>query len=341
MQDFISYKSQITDFLTEFLKRKQQKQSVSYFSKDVFERILPLAISGKMLRGSLLINTFEKLSRKKFTQKALQAAVALELAQTGFLIHDDIIDRDELRRGQVTLQHQYAQRAQKRKYQQPEHAGVSLAICAGDIVFFLVYELLPTNLIKLFSLQFGMTALGEMHDVELALMSGKKVIKDDIWQMYLDKTASYSVCLPLMAGAVLADQHDEVLIQLNELGKILGLIFQIKDDELGLFGNTKATGKPVGADIREGKKTLYYYYLLQSTDDKTKIVKTFGKRDLNEKQAGEILSLMEEWEIEEIVKKDLGSLDTQASQRINDLSVLPEFKQMMFQFLDMVANRVR
>ncbi|MBU1966795.1 polyprenyl synthetase family protein, partial [Patescibacteria group bacterium] len=111
--------------------------------------------------------------------------------------------------------------------------------------------------------------------------------------------------------------------------------------ELGLFGNTKATGKPVGADIREGKKTLYYYYLLQSTDDKTKIVKTFGKRDLNEKQAGEILSLMEEWEIEEIVKKDLGSLDTQASQRINDLSVLPEFKQMMFQFLDMVANRVR
>ncbi|MBU0576683.1 hypothetical protein KJ654_03405, partial [Patescibacteria group bacterium] len=61
MQDFISYKSQITDFLTEFLKRKQQKQSASYFSKDVFERILPLAISGKMLRGSLLINTFGKL----------------------------------------------------------------------------------------------------------------------------------------------------------------------------------------------------------------------------------------------------------------------------------------
>ena len=62
-----------------------------------------------------------------------------------------------------------------------------------------------------------------------------------------------------MAGAILAQESKELAVQLNELGKTLGLIFQIKDDELGLFGDETKTGKPVGADIREGKKTLYYY----------------------------------------------------------------------------------
>ncbi|MBT3249757.1 MAG: polyprenyl synthetase family protein [Candidatus Pacebacteria bacterium] len=327
MQHFISYKKEISDFLISFLTHQKLELKDSHFSEDVFERLIPLATSGKMLRGSLLMNAYEKLTGKKYSQEALQAATALELAQTGFLIHDDIIDQDELRRGQPTLHHQYTQRSEQKKYQQPAHTGASLATCAGDLVFFLAYELLSGGLIKLFSQHFGLVALGEMHDVELALMNGEVITKESIFQMYLDKTASYTISLPLMAGAVLAEQGEEFVIQLNELGKTLGLIFQIKDDELGLFGDKQKTGKPVGADIREGKKTLYYYYL------EKKAPGTFAENGVEE-----ILSLMEKHQIVELVNNDLEKLEVNSQQQIKELRVV-EFRKMLKEFSEVNLRR--
>ena len=312
MNHFISYKTEISDFLTDFIVQKQQGLKDSYFSQDVFERLMPLATSGKMLRGSLLINTYKKLSGQKYSTEVLQAAAALELAGTSFLIHDDIIDQDDLRRGQETLHFQYKKLGEQKKYQNAKHFGESLAICIGDIVFFLVYELLPADLVKLFSQQLTLTALGEMHDVELALMSGEKVTKDDILQMYLDKTASYTISLPLMAGAILAKQNKKATAQLNELGKTLGLIFQIKDDELGLFGDKSKTGKPVGADIREGKKTLYYYYLLKKVEDRKKLLQTFGNSNISETEIDEIIELMNNHKIRELVENNFKKLELQA-----------------------------
>ena len=328
MKDFTSYKKEITIFLNTFLKQKQQDLKNSHFSQDIFERLLPLTTSGKMLRGSLLINTYEKLSGSKYSEEVLRAAAALELAQTGFLIHDDIIDQDELRRGQETIHRQYAKRAKRNKFHQPEHVGESLAICVADVVFFLVYELLPANLVKLFSQQLSLTALGEMNDVELSLIDGKEVTKDEILQMYLDKTASYSTSLPLMAGAVVANQSDEIIMQLDELGQNLGLIFQITDDELGIFGDESKTGKPVGVDIREGKKTLHYYYLIQEVD-------------ISNKNVGEVMKLMEKYQIRKKVDKELNHLKAKAEKQINDTSLTKAMNEMLDQFLDSVANRVR
>ncbi len=330
MQYFISYKKEISNFLINFLPSKQQELNDSYFSKDIFERLMPLAISGKMLRGSLLINTYQKLSGEKYNQEVLQVAAALELIGTSLLIHDDVIDQDNLRRGQETLHSQYQQLAQQKKYQQSQRFGESFAICAGDLIFFLAYELLSGKLLKLFSQQLSRTILGEMHDVELALMSGGDVTKDSILQMYMDKTASYTVSLPLMAGAVLAEQSEELVVQLNELGKTLGLIFQIKDDELGLFGDEQKTGKPVGADVREGKKTLYYYYLDQE------IQNVFEENGVEE-----ILILMKKHQIEKLVNSDLKELEIKVRQQIEKLSVSAEMKEMINQFLDKITNRMR
>jgi len=341
MSDFVSYKSEISDFLDNFLKTKQQDLASSYFSKNVFERLLPLAVNGKMLRGSLLINTYEKLSGQKFSKESLAAAAALELAQTGFLIHDDIIDQDELRRGQPTLHSQYSKVALQKKYQQPEHVGESYAICIGDITFFLVYELLASKLVKVFSHQLSVTAFGEMQDVELALMPGDKVTQESILQMYTDKTASYSICLPLMAGAILTDQNKTTLLQLNELGQTLGIIFQIKDDEIGLFGDQEKTGKPVGADIREGKKTLYYLYLLQAAVDQENLSQSFGNQNLDEAGVIATLNLIDKYGVKEKVAQDLTQLESQAKKQINNLQLSAEFKQMMVQFLDKIINRVR
>ncbi len=330
MDNFISYKTEISEFLISFLNKKQKAHQNSVYSSVVFEKLSQLVVSGKMIRGSLLINTYERLSGKKYSEEVLKAAVAIELAGTGFLIHDDVIDQDNLRRGQETFHAQHQGLAKDREYQNPEKFGESIAICVGDVVFFLVYELLTMKLVPVFSHQLSITALGEMHDVELALMNGEEIDRDNILQMYLDKTAGYTICLPLIAGAILANRNEQVVSQLDELGKNIGLIFQIKDDEIGLFGDQNKTGKPIGADIREGKKTLYYYYLLQKAG-----VKAEGDKVDN------ILKLIEKYQVRELVKKDLDELTNKVQSQINKLTTNVETKEMLVYFLDKMTNRVR
>ena len=85
---------------------------------------------------------------------------------------------------------------------------------------------------------------------------------DDILRMYKYKTGRYSFSLPLLAGALIAGAHRDLREKLEAFGENLGLLFQIRDDELGLFGDEKELGKPVGSDVREGKKTILISLLM-------------------------------------------------------------------------------
>lgn len=319
MIDFILYKKEISEFLINFLGDKKIDLKDSTFSQDVLERIMPLATGGKMWRGSLLINTYEQLSGQKYSPEVLEAAAALELVGTALLIHDDIIDQDELRRGQETLHFQYQQLSHSQKF------GESMAICAGDLIFLMAFGLLSGELNSVFSQQLSRTILGEMQDVDFATKT--EITQDEIFQLYVDKTASYTVSLPLMAGTVLADQNQELILQLKLLGQTLGLIFQIKDDGLGLFGDKQQTGKPVGADIREGKKTLYYYYLEQ-----------VAPNAFIDKNVTEILELMKTHQIERQVNKDLAELAVKAKQQIKNLDS-EKLKPMLLEFLEVNLRR--
>jgi geranylgeranyl diphosphate synthase type I len=80
--------------------------------------------------------------------------------------------------------------------------------------------------------------------------------------MYTHKTGRYSFSLPLLAGAAIADAPGELRGKLETFGESIGLLFQIRDDELGLFGDERELGKPVGSDVREGKKTLLFSSLI-------------------------------------------------------------------------------
>lgn len=335
MSKFVIYKDIISQFLVDFLLQEQEEFSDTRLGNDYFKRLLPLLTAGKMLRGSLLINTYQNLSQSQgrdtsdldLEQSVLAAAAALELAETAFLIHDDIIDQDSLRRGHKTLHTQYASLAEKQKYPQAKRFGESLALCGGDIVFFLLYKLLPLKLSTLFSQKLLRTALGEMDDVEQAAMPINKVSKQQILQMYLDKTATYSLSLPLMAGVTLIQQNKKVLSLLDELGKNLGLIFQLKDDEIGLFGDPKQTGKAAGADIREKKKTLYYYYLNQV------------KPGAFETQTPEkIMKLIKKHQIDQQVTKELETLEIKVRKQL-DFPGLTPLKPMLEKFLEMNLKR--
>jgi len=158
------------------------------------------------------------------------------------------------------------------KYDLPGHPGESLGICAGDIAFFLAFSILSSlefnvgiknQILKYFSREIYFVGVAQMEDVFLGV-SGQSTTEERILNLYRYKTGRYTFSLPLMLGATAAGCSEVTLKILEKLGEELGIIFQIKDDELGLFGSTDESGKSIGSDIREGKKTLIYHLLTTS-----------------------------------------------------------------------------
>lgn len=328
MNDLATYRSQLAVFLTDFLTQQQELLIDQPFSSEVFTVLKPYCVAGKMLRGGLLLSTFEALSRQPIKLGQLAVAAAQELTESALLIHDDIIDQDEKRRGGPAIHTHFRQRAAAHQYSHPQQYGESLGICVGDIVFFSCYQLLAQaelpaaikiDLIQLFSQKLSTVALAEMADVDLAVRSNS-ITKSEIMRMYEGKTSTYSFSLPLLAGAILAEKTT-LLKQLDEIGRVLGLIFQIKDDELGLFGNTDQTGKPVGADVREGKKTLFYYYAheLIKGDDQTKLAHIFGNSEVSATEVEWLQKVLQTTGVTAAVDQELHELHQQASNLISNV----------------------
>lgn len=258
-----------------FLSKKAKELSDVPWGKDVSDRLLKFSLGGKMFRGGLVLLAHEVFGGKH-KREAARAACAVELLESSLLIHDDIIDNDYLRRGQKTIFAEY---------------GEDLGICFGDAGYFFAYEILPKSLVEIFSRKSVEVVLGQMQDIYLG-SSKKSFDEKDVIDVYLYKTASYSCSLPLMMGAILAGEEEKTVFGMEELGKCLGVIFQIKDDEIGLFGEEKEIGKAVGGDIKEGKKTLYYLYLFEKAlaEDLKRLKKIFGNKNITN---GDILFVRE------------------------------------------------
>ena len=207
--DFLfSFKNRVDARLEKFLRRKKQGLSnINHWGSDVIETLLPFVTAGKTIRGSLVVYSY-LLFNKTIPDYVLDAAAALELIHSGFLVHDDIMDKDTLRRGMKAIHVQY---------------GEAIGICVGDLLFFLGYELLTPNGIALASREFANVAVAQMQDV-----SGG----GDTLATYTYKTARYTFSLPMMAGAILAGADKNTTDLLEKLGEAMGLLFQIRDDEL-------------------------------------------------------------------------------------------------------------
>ncbi|MFW6180711.1 MAG: polyprenyl synthetase family protein [Spirochaetota bacterium] len=270
--DLQRHRESVLEQVKALLQRaKAEYAPVNAWAEDLMDRLALFCAQGKMLRGALVL--FSHGLFKEVSSDAVRAAAALELIHSSLLIHDDIMDRDLLRRGQRTIFAQYAEVAQGEGSPGPGeeayHHGESLGMCAGDIGFFLAFGELALlqapqpvirQLVQRWSRELAAVGLAQMEDIGLGLRAGP-VREEDVLRLYRYKTARYTFSLPLWTGALLAGQQRAVRERLEEVGETLGVIFQIKDDELGLFGSARRTGKPVGGDLQEGKRTLYRIYL--------------------------------------------------------------------------------
>jgi geranylgeranyl diphosphate synthase type I len=171
------------------------------------------------------------------------------------------------------------------------HIGESLGICLGDLCYFEAFAELAravagrprgAEIQALCAERLAEVAVAQMADVRWGAAK-EEVPEADILAMYRSKTAHYSFSLPLAVGALFADDGELLLAgdlagRFSELGEHLGILFQIRDDELGLFGSPDLTGKALGSDLREGKKTLFRARLLVAAprEEQPRLLSLFG-----------------------------------------------------------------
>jgi len=286
---FEFHKKVLTPFIKDYLVKKQKElKTVNIWGEDVCGRLLNFILNGKMIRGGLVLESY-LVFKENISESAVRLASVVELIHSSLLIHDDIMDRDIIRRGSKTLVTQFEDVAKKNKLASFNHFGISMGISAGDLGFFLGYELIsgeiPLKIISKISKELSIITVAQMQDF-YGGFSDKEFSKEEILSIYLHKTGRYSLSLPLYLGAILAGQSESTLKIIEKFGEYAGIIFQIKDDELGIFGDTEETGKPIGSDIRENKKTIFRHFLykLASGKEKKELDKIFGNPNLSEEQ---------------------------------------------------------
>ena len=200
-------------------------------------------------------------------EKILPIAAAQELIHTAMLMHDDVIDQDDVRHGVKNMNGIYNEAY--KSYIAPlyvRHYGNSAAMLAGDVIISEAYRAILdssfSDAVKRRAAEQMHTSIyevvgGELLDVEAAFVSDATF---DPLQIYRYKTASYSFIGPLLSGAYCAGADDETIDALRHFGAAIGIAYQIQDDLLGVFGDEAVTGKSTLTDLREGKYTLLVHH---------------------------------------------------------------------------------
>ncbi|SER37008.1 polyprenyl synthetase family protein [Actinokineospora terrae] len=197
-------------------------------------------------------------------EAVLRAVSALELIQACALVHDDLMDDSAVRRGKPTVHVEFAARHRERGWLgTPERFGAAAAILLGDLALAWADDMyvsaeLPADrraaaLVPWQAMRAEMLA-GQYLDV-LTQAKGDESAAASLSVARM-KTAAYTVERPLHMGAALAGADERLVAALRAFGADIGLAFQLRDDLLGMYGDTDVTGKPAGDDLREGKRTL-------------------------------------------------------------------------------------
>jgi geranylgeranyl diphosphate synthase type I len=327
-----------------------QHESVSFYA-ETLDRIADLCLGGKLLRGVFVPMTYRFFRSEDPPQAVWDAAAAMEFMQTALLIHDDIIDADDTRRGMRTIHAQYREDARQRDITEARRYGENMAICVGDVAIFLAFQILGSALagnprggemLSRIAHEYHLVAIGEMIDVDFA-MAPVEPTKERILDMYRYKTARYSFSLPFALGALLGGADTKTVGDLERLGETIGILFQIRDDQLGLTGDGVSTGKPVGADIRENKKTLHrsILYGAATPSERSFLDACFGSAELKTDDILAIMELMRSHHVEEAVRSFVDDLHSSAVRDIDALAVSKEARITLHAVLELVTSRDR
>ncbi|MFP4169651.1 MAG: polyprenyl synthetase family protein [Methanomassiliicoccales archaeon] len=240
---------------------------------------------GKRLRPVLAHLVADAISGSG--ERSLPFGCCLEIIHNFTLVHDDVMDQDPVRRGRQAVHVLY---------------DTPTAIIAGDALFARAFEVLAETevgpeemrrLLKLVSITVWRIAEGQQMDIDFE--SQGEVSTSEYLGMIEKKTAVLFSCAA-EGGAIVAGGTEEQVESMGEYARLLGISFQIWDDVLGITADQEDLGKPVGSDIRNGKRTLIVLHALEngSREQRSRLKELLGSREASEEEVEEAIDLLEE-----------------------------------------------
>ena len=280
---------------------------------------------GKRIRPAITFLASECVGGRK--EDALGAAAAVELLHNMTLVHDDIEDKSELRRGKPCIHIIY---------------GMPTAINVGDSMLIKVFEIANSSHIPQDRCHRLVSQVAKRaYDVtwgqqfEFSMWKRKHFTEDEVIRLLKNKTGALTA-LSSEAGAIAGGGTEEQIKLLGDFGETIGIGFQIVDDSLNVSGDVKEYGKEIGGDIREGKKTLLTAHLLRTANsqDRKTFTRLLGKNNITKQETRKAIQLYKQYgsidyaktEAESYLRKALDLLNKlPASEARNNLVSVSEF----------------
>ena len=284
---------------------------------------------GKRLRPYMVVKSCQILGGK--TSTAMPAASAVEMVHNFTLVHDDIMDNDEMRHGVPTVHKKF---------------GMPVAILAGDVLFSKAFQIISnsklsgnamTQLISRLAKACVEVCEGQLFDIKMA--EEEKIPSQSEYIKMIGKKTAALFDVSCAMGAICATNNTKDITNLSSFGKNLGIAFQITDDLIGVMGDPKITKKPVGNDLREGKKSLPILMAIKSAKGKNKktILKAFGNPKASKNDLKKAVDVIRALGIEENVRNQALKYAERAEKSLSKYS--GPAKKELVELLDFVVKR--
>jgi len=284
---------------------------------------------GKRLRPYMVIRSCQILKGK--VSNAMPAASAVEMVHNFTLVHDDIMDNDEIRHGVPTVHKKF---------------GMPIAILAGDVLFSKAFQVITDSklssnatiqLVSRLAKACVDVCEGQLLDVKMA--DERKIPSQAEYITMVGKKTAALFDVSCAMGAICATNKVKDISNLSSFGRNLGIAFQITDDLIGVMGDSKITKKPVGNDLREGKKSLPILMAIKSAkgNEKKIILKAFGNSKISRNDLNKAIDIIRSLGIEENVRKQALKYAEKAEKSLESYS--GSAKTELILLLDFVVKR--
>lgn len=284
---------------------------------------------GKRLRPYMVIKSCQILKGK--VSNAMPAASAVEMVHNFSLVHDDIMDNDEMRHGVPTVHKKF---------------GIPIAILAGDVLFSKAFHVITdsklsssatTQLVSRLSKACVDICEGQLLDVKMA--EERKIPSQAEYITMIGKKTAALFDVSCAMGAICATNRPKDISNLSSFGRNLGIAFQITDDLIGVMGDPKITKKPVGNDLREGKKSLPILIAIKLAKGSNKkiILKAFGNSKVSRADLNKAVEVIKSLGIEENVRGQALKYAEKAEKSLDGYS--GSAKMELISLLDFVVKR--
>jgi geranylgeranyl diphosphate synthase type I len=286
---------------------------------------------GKRLRPYMVIKSCQLLGGT--TKQAIPAAAAVEMIHNFTLVHDDIMDNDEVRHGVPTVHVRF---------------GTPIGILAGDLLFSKAFETISKSYLHkskdvglnlVATLAKACTDVCEGQALDISMAKSSKIPNENQYIKMIEKKTSSLFVASCAMGAIAANKNFSHVVRLSTFGRNLGIAFQIIDDLIGVIGDPKITRKPVGNDIREGKKSLPILMAIKKANGQEKkvILNAFGNSSVSKSEVEKAISTISSLGIGDTIKQKAMYHSNVAKKSISIYEGPP--KKELLSLLDFVVER--